>query len=461
MEYQSYEQILANPGDTPPADSGAESTPALEASDSTDEVAAITGQGDAIADATDEATTDSDQETEEKSEGAGDENEPSSETELTLEQIDQALKDSEQGKKIKRPFFEASISHLKTKLTERETALQTFEQAGTPEDVAKYREFYDEFHGFDQSEDGNFVPKVTKFAERVLSESPDKAIEMINTLVTSPYPYNPNQTVFQAMIETPEVEAYFAKKFEAQADPVLEEVPSEYQDAYRNLDPALKESFEILDEAAQKAALMQSQRDLDNKKRDQEFQVRKQQETQAQFQQLVDTTREESFGTVLSQFEESLKVIPFAPDSDLSAFLQNATQDLVITAATMSSQKAGQQAIETLKKVGIQFPADVPTLVNSLEQYSAHLATAKSQRNDQAAKYYAAEIATAQKRLIARTNEISAQVAKRFGTAAKDASTQKANLLSQSKTRPEINPTSGQQSPNARYLSPAEIVAMG
>jgi len=452
--YSDYATILSNPGDTPPADSGAEistsqvsdsSNPETEPKQAETPVEAPVSE---VTDQVPEVKTESDDAV------AVEDPQPADEDDAETTDFDKALSEERPtGKK----WADSLISHLKEKLTERETALQTYETAGAPEDVAKFKEFYENFHGFEEK-DGQFIPKTEQFANTLLTETPDKAVELINKLVTAPNPMNPSQTIFEAMIATPEVEQYFANKFQAVNDPVLQEVPEEYQQAFQALPQELKETFEIAADDARLAILKQAQRELDLNKQAETLQNERVQQAQQKFQAEIETATQDAFGAVTSQFDESLKQIPFSGDKTLNGFLQQSTKDFILTAATMPGTPAGTQAVEALKQIGITFPSDVPAKVQQVEQLAKQMVTAKTQGNKAAATHYAAELATVQRQLVARTNEISAQIAKKFGTSAKSDAAQKESLLSQTKTRPEINPTSGQQAQPKAYVPYGEFI---
>ena len=453
-----WNEILStDSGVTPPADSGVEET--SQVSDlSGEETAEVSGDSD-VGDKAKETSSQKEESTETDSEVVVDENQQPKDEEIKDEtDFDAALaKDKPTGKK----YADSLINHLKGKLGERETELQTFQTIGTPEDAQKYKQFYDDFHGFEEK-DGQFVPKAANIAASVIKDSPEIAISLTNSLMAQPDPQNPTKTILQSIIETPEVEEYFAQKFQVNNDPILEEVPEEFHQAYNALSPEEKENFEYAKDEARMAMLKRAQRDIDLQKQQEQFQQEQNQKRQQEFQTKVETTVNESFNSVVNSFDESLKQIPFASETSLNSFQAYTVRNAILTAATESERPSGKQAIEALTAIGIKMPNDVPNLVKQIETLSAQKAKADFEKNNPASTFFATSISTAQKQLIARGNEIAAQIAAKFGTNAKNISKQKENLISQIKSRPEVNGHSGNEKStvNAR-TSYSDILAGG
>ena len=339
------------------------------------------------------------------------------------------------------------MTYTRGRLSKAEEELQGYRIYGSREELEKMKLFRDELYGFEEKE-GNLVSTVSRFAEKYVKEDPERGIDLVNALVNQDSPLNPGRSIFDELLAVPEVEEILKKRYSAPPDdddPNLVYVPKDRIEAYKSISADVRADFQLLSESGRIALLEKAQRELDDQRRkDAEKEQKRQQDLKKYNDQVAETTRK-NFDVATDEFYNSLKALPFAADPRLNKFLQSTVYDKVLTVVTMGETYAGKRAAADLADFGISVSPETAVLVKKLENDSKMITLAGWKNNQAAVDYYASEIATTQKQLAGRANEISAAISQALGNLSKQEAEKEAETLEETKdkTRPAVAGTGG------------------
>jgi len=444
----NFEDIFADEGSTPPAvpDDAAASGASEESGITPEAPPAAESLTDSAADRTSgENGAIADTETEVKGEESAVETgtpEEAETEEITDEAIDKALEDKRTGK-----WFKNAITHTRSKLTQAEQELSGFRVYGNRDELEKLKSFREDLYGFEER-DGNLVSRIPAFAERLVKTDSDRAIELVNSLVSQDSPMSPGRSIFDEILLIPEIDTALRARYQsapASDDPNLPLIKPERHAAYQRLSKEERDDFRFMSAATQELLLKRAEAEIEKEREAQKENETRQAENIKKFNAAVEETTLKNFDAASLEFAEKLKQIPFVSDPRLNAFLQSTVYDKVLTVVTMGETFAGKRAAQDLADFGLTIPEETATLVKKLETDSRLITVAAWKKNQSAVDYYASEIMTTQKQLAGRANEIAAAVAEAVEKSTKKAATETDALLKQQKdnARPAIDAGGG------------------
>jgi hypothetical protein len=410
--------------------------------------------------------------------------------ELTDEQIDEAISD---GKKRKRSWWQNAISHKNKRLAETADALaktnteiERFRALGDVEELARASALAAKLYGFTE-ENGELRSTTRDFARELVSQNTDKAIEVLDELVNAPNPAKPDETLFDRLVELPEVQEYLKNKlgFSAESAPaqtsddpfIADNVAAELREVYKAMPEALKNVYKFASDEERAAILDREKIVFDQNQAKAKAEAETKQNADREIHQAIETRTAANLSQVGDQFAESLKSIPFAADASQNRFLQHAVMDRVFTAVTLADKPAGKAAAADLKEIGVEIAPETGAMLNRLSELSAAAERRERQattHKDAAARKLAAdayketieEIGRLQLKLAGASNEIAGKISAYFGrNAAAQAAAADQNLLNRPTPRPTVSAggsTDGKNTQQRDYskLSYAEIMAL-